>query len=162
MRWVIIFEGVNDIGTVTTASAATSTADSLIAAYNQMISAAHAKSMKVYGATIMPFNGNSYYNQYSESCRSTVNTWIRTGGFYDSIIDFDKLMRSTSDTTKLGVATYQNDGLHPTEAGYQMMANYINLNLFTQTGSKGEGRRRSKGLMHGERSMRIHERHLPG
>ncbi|MGA2507953.1 MAG: SGNH/GDSL hydrolase family protein [Chitinispirillaceae bacterium] len=131
--WVIIFEGVNDIGILaTTSSTATSTADSLINTYKQMISSAHAKNWKVYGATIMPFNGNAYYNQYSESCRQTVNAWIRTGGFYDAVIDFDKWTRSNTDTTKLGIASYQNDGLHPTAAGYKMMADSINLNLFTQ------------------------------
>ncbi len=132
VRWVIIFIGVNDIGGVNSASGATKMADSLINAYKQMISDAHAKDMKVYGATIMAFKGNSYYNQYSESCRQAINKWIRTGGFYDSIIDFDKLTRSSTDTSKLGIACFQNDGLHPDAAGYKKMGESVNLNLFKQ------------------------------
>ncbi len=131
--WVIVFEGVNDIGGVTTAAAATTVANNLINAYRQMITDAHAVNMKVYGATIMPFNGNAYYNQYSESCRRTVNAWIRGVGNYDAVIDFDRVTRSSTDTTMLGIASYQNDGLHPTAPGYQLMGQSVDLNLFTQT-----------------------------
>jgi len=95
VAWIIVCEGVNDIGGVTTASAAATVAENLIGAYRKMIADAHAANMKAYGATIMPFKGNSYYNQYSESCRGTVNAWIRTPGNYDAVIDFDKLMRSS-------------------------------------------------------------------
>jgi len=146
VHWLIISEGVNDIGGVTTASGATSTANSLIAAYKSMISDAHAKGMKVYGATIMPFKGNAYYNQYSESCRATINQWIRTGGFYDAVIDFDKLTRSASDTTKLSIATYQSDGLHPDATGYKKMGEFIDANLFVDlTLAIDANRRRAPG-----------------
>ena len=130
VRWAIVFEGVNDIGGVNSAAGATSTANNLIAAYTQMIIKAHARNIKIYGATILPFNGNAYYNQYSELCRSTVNQWIRTKGNYDRCIDFDKVMRNPQDTTRL-MSTYQNDGLHPDAAGYKTMGESIDLNLFT-------------------------------
>jgi lysophospholipase L1-like esterase len=133
VKWVIIFEGVNDIGSVTTSSGATTTATNLINAYKNMITAAHAQSLKIYGATIMAFHGNSYYNQYSESCRQTVNKWVRDSGYFDAVIDFDKYTRSKTDTTKLGIASYQNDSLHPTAAGYKLMADSIDLNLFVQS-----------------------------
>jgi Lysophospholipase L1 and related esterases len=130
VRWAIVFEGVNDIGGVRSASAATTTANNLIAAYKQMIVKAHTKNIRIYGGTILPFKGNSYYNQYSEVCRNTVNQWIRTKGNYDGCIDFDKTMRNPQDTTRL-VSTYQNDGLHPDAAGYKTMGESIDLNLFT-------------------------------
>jgi lysophospholipase L1-like esterase len=129
IRWAIVFEGVNDIGGVRSATAATATASNLIAAYQQMIAKAHAKNIRIYGGTITPFNGNSYYNQYSESCRSSVNAWIRTGGNFDGCIDFDKVMRNPQDTTRL-VSSYQNDGLHPDAAGYETMGESIDRNLF--------------------------------
>jgi lysophospholipase L1-like esterase len=129
VRWAIVFEGVNDIGGVTSAAAATTTADNLIAAYRQMVVKAHAKNIIIYGATITPFKGNSYYNQYSEACRNTVNQWIRTKGNYDGCIDFDKTMRSPVDTAKL-VSAFQNDGLHPDAAGYGTMGRSIDLKLF--------------------------------
>jgi len=130
VRWAIVFEGVNDIGGVSSATAATLTASNLIAAYTQMIAKAHMNNIRIYGGTILPFNGNSYYNQYSESCRNTVNQWIRTKGNYDGCIDFDKVMRNPLDTTRL-VSTYQNDGLHPDAAGYKTMGESIDLDLFT-------------------------------
>ena len=129
VRWAIIVEGVNDIGGVHSAAGATTIANNLIAAYKQMIVKARARNIRIYGGTIMPFNGNSYFNQYSESCRNTVNQWIRTGGNYDGCIDFDRVMRNPRDTTRL-VSTYQNDGLHPDAAGYKTMGESIDLNLF--------------------------------
>jgi lysophospholipase L1-like esterase len=130
VRWAIVFEGVNDIGGVRSVTAATTTANNLITAYKQMIAKAHAKNIRIYGATITPFKGNSYYNQYSELCRNTVNQWIRTVGNYDACIDFDKTMRNPLDTLSL-VSTYQNDGLHPDAARYITMGQSIDLNLFT-------------------------------
>jgi lysophospholipase L1-like esterase len=130
VRWAIVFEGVNDIGRVSSARSATTTANNLIAAYTQMILNAHAKNIRIYGGTILPFNGHAYYNHYSELCRNTVNQWIRTRGNYDGCIDFDKAMRNPQDTTRL-VSTYQNDGLHPDAVGYKTMGESIDLHLFT-------------------------------
>ena len=118
------------------ATAATSTAKNLIDAYKQMIVKAHGKNIRIYGATILPFNGNAYYNQYSESCRNTVNQWIRTKGNFDACIDFDKTMRDPLDSTRL-VSTYQNDGLHPDTAGYRKMGESIDLDLFSEDLSTG-------------------------
>jgi lysophospholipase L1-like esterase len=138
VRWAIVFEGVNDIGGVHSAAAATTTANSLIAAYQQMIVKAHTNDIRIYGGTIMPFKGNGYYNEYSESCRSTVNQWIRTEGNFDACIDFDKTMRDPQDTTRL-VSSYQNDGLHPDSAGHRKMGESIDLNLFTAPDSTTMG-----------------------
>ncbi len=138
VRWAVVFEGVNDIGGVGSADAATATANNLIAAYQQMICKAHAKNIRIYGATILPFKGNSYYNQFSESCRNTVNQFIRTKGNYDGVIDFDKAMRNPQDTASL-VSTYQNDGLHPDAAGYKTMGESVDLNLFTASDTAAVG-----------------------
>jgi len=129
VRWVIVFEGVNDIGSVKTSDAAKNIANNLIEAYKQMIAKAHAKNIKIYGATIMPFKGNQYYNQYSETCRSIVNQWIRTKGNFDAFIDFDKIMRDPQDTLRI-ISSFQNDGLHPDAEGYKKMGESIDLNLF--------------------------------
>jgi lysophospholipase L1-like esterase len=131
IRWAVVFEGVNDIGGVRNASAATTIANNLIAAYTQMIAKAHAQHVRIYGGTITPFKGNSYYNQYSESCRNAVNQWIRTTGNFDACIDFDKTMRDPLDTARL-VSSYQNDGLHPDAAGHKTMGESIDLNLFIE------------------------------
>ena len=131
VRWAVVFEGVNDIGGVSNATAAASIASSLISAYRLMIVKAHGKNIKIYGGTILPFKGNGYYNQYSELCRNTVNQWIRTKGTFDGCIDFDVTMRDPLDSTRL-VSTYQNDGLHPDAAGYVKMGESIDPRLFVE------------------------------
>jgi lysophospholipase L1-like esterase len=124
-RWVIIFEGVNDIGGGTSAS-------SLITAYQQFIAKAHARNIRAYGATITPFGGNSYYTTAHEAARQTVNTWIRTNNLYDAVIDFDVIVRNPVTLTNLQSVYDSGDGLHLNPTGYHAMANAIDLNLFTQ------------------------------
>jgi lysophospholipase L1-like esterase len=119
LKWIIIFYGINDIRGGKSASTITT-------AYETMINAAHAKGIKVYGATITP-NGTSI-----ETIRSAVNKWIRTSGKFDGVIDFDKVIRNPSDTTEI-LAKYNKDGLHPNEAGYKVLGESIDLNLFSDT-----------------------------
>lgn len=134
IKVAIIAEAVNDIGGVNSASSATSMYNSLVSAYTKMINDAHAKNIKVYGATIMPFKGNSYYTSSSEQSRNNINNWIRTSGKFDAVIDFDKVMGSTADPAKLP-SSYQNDGLHPDATGYKKMGESIDLNLFKDLGT---------------------------
>ncbi|MBN2188630.1 MAG: hypothetical protein JW699_04190 [Chitinispirillaceae bacterium] len=124
-KWVIILYGINDI------CASNSSAATVTAAYQTMVAAAHAQNMKVYGATITPVNGHTYFTTAHEAVRSAVNAWIRTPGHFDTCIDFDKTIRNPSDTTRLQAA-YSYDWLHPNAAGYQLLGESIDLNLFTQ------------------------------
>jgi lysophospholipase L1-like esterase len=124
-RWQIIFEGVNDIG------ASGASASSLITAYQQFISQAHARNLLVYGATITPFGGNSYYTPAHEAVRETVNTWIRTNNLYDAFLDFDRVARDPNAVTNLNPAYNSGDGLHLNPTGYQALADSIDLTLFT-------------------------------
>jgi lysophospholipase L1-like esterase len=124
VRWVIIFYGVNDIN-------GGKTAGNITDGIKKMITDTRAKDpgIKVYGATITPFNGHSYYSSAHESVRSQVNAWIRNPANTDGCIDLDKAVRNPSDTTKLQQA-YSNDWLHPNAAGYKAMGEYIDRNLF--------------------------------
>lgn len=125
IRYLILFEGVNDIGSG-------ASANNLINAYKQFITKAHAKNILVYGATITPFNGNSYYSASHEQARQAVNTWLRTSGMCDAVIDFDAAVRNPSDQSKL-MSTYDTgDGLHLSPAGYKKMSDSIDLDLFTK------------------------------
>jgi lysophospholipase L1-like esterase len=127
VRWVIVFEGVNDIGT----SGSPALATNLIAAYTQFIGKAHARNMLAYGATITPFGGNTYYSTAHEAARQTVNTWIRTNNLYDAVLDFDAIARDPTTKTIL-LSTYDSgDHLHLNPTGYQALADSINLTLFT-------------------------------
>ena len=128
-RWLIVFIGVNDIGGGTSSS-------SLITAYTQFANKAHARGLLAYGATITPFGGNSYFTTAHEATRQTVNAWFRTNNIYDGVIDFDAVVRDPVTLTNIQSAYYfganAGDGLHMNPAGYQAMANSIDLNLFTQ------------------------------
>jgi lysophospholipase L1-like esterase len=99
-----------------------------------MIARAHAKSIRIFGATILPFRGNGYFNEYSEQCRGTVNQWIRGAGDFDACIDLDKVMRDPQDTTRLLLPAFRNDGLHPDAAGYELMGSSIDHRLFATPG----------------------------
>jgi lysophospholipase L1-like esterase len=128
VRWLIVFEGVNDIGGDATGTIATN----LIGAYRQFISKAHARNIRAYGATITPFGGNGYYTVAHEAARQAVNGWIRTNSLYDGVIDFDAVVRNPVTLTNLQSALDSGDGLHLNSLGYQTMADAIDLNLFSQ------------------------------
>src|SRR5574344_2479187 len=129
VKWVVIYEGVNDLGACRDGKA---TANELIAAYKRMIAKAHSQGMLVYGATITPFKNHSYFKEQSELGRSMVNEWIRHGGWFDSVIDFDKCIRDVADTLKINDAL-QADYLHPNAEGYKRMGGCVDLNLFYRT-----------------------------
>jgi lysophospholipase L1-like esterase len=128
VRWLIVFEGVNDIGGDGNGTIATN----LIAAYTQFIAKAHAHNIVAYGVTITPFGGNSYFTVSHEASRQAVNAWIRTNNLYDGVIDFDAVVRDPVTLTNLLSAYDSGDGLHLNPTGYHVMASSINLNLFTQ------------------------------
>jgi lysophospholipase L1-like esterase len=130
VRWIIILEGVNDIGGTRDSAAATAIAGELIEAYGKMIDEAHAKGIKVYGGTLTPINQSFYYKNFREAARETVNRWIRTSGRFDAVIDFDKVMQNPEDPTSLLPEAQSGDYLHPNEKGYEMMGRAVDLNLF--------------------------------
>ena len=133
VRWLIVFEGVNDIGTRIHAEKAHeswATADDMIAAFKQMILRAHAHGIKVYGATITPFGGSFYDSPETEAEWAKVNQWIRTGGAFDGVVDFDKIVRDPQQLNRLLPAFDSGDHLHLTPAGYSAMADAIPLSWF--------------------------------
>ena len=130
VKYAIVFEGVNDLGGSRDGEA---TAKELIESFKKMIGLAHEKGIKIYGATIMPFKGNNYYNESREKGRQMVNEWIRTSGEYDGVIDFDAYTRDPEQPDRLNPAfLFENDWLHPNANGYQKMGESIDLNLFTE------------------------------
>jgi lysophospholipase L1-like esterase len=136
VRWLVIFEGVNDLGTAVGARAKgdkAATAEDLIAAFRQMILRAHSHGIRVIGATIMPFDGfTSYFTPESEADRQAVNAWIRTSGELDGVIDFDAITRDPAQPSRLSAAVDGGDHLHPSAAGYRIMAEAIDLGLFAK------------------------------
>jgi lysophospholipase L1-like esterase len=127
-RWLIVLEGVNDIGG-SRGTNSTVAAD-LIAAFQTMITKAHAGNLRVYGATILPIGGSFYDSPAHEAARQTVNDWIRTSGKFDAVIDFDAALRDPAMPTHLLKAADSGDHLHPSVKGYDSMARSIDLKLF--------------------------------
>jgi lysophospholipase L1-like esterase len=136
VRWVIVLEGVNDIGGARGAAASDSVASGLIAAYQRMIQQAHARGLRIYGGTILPFAGSGYSSPEHEAARTTVNEWIRTSGVFDAVIDFDAALRDPADPTRLRPDLDTGDHLHPNALGYRLMGETVALTLF---GSQQEG-----------------------
>ncbi|MEU4481888.1 SGNH/GDSL hydrolase family protein [Micromonospora sp. NPDC023966] len=122
VRTVILMEGINDIG----GGVATS-ADQLISAYRILIARAHADQTCILGATLTPFEGAGYYSPAKEVIREEVNTWIRTSGEFDGVIDFDQVTRDPANPMRFLPAYDVGDHLHPSDAGYQAMANAVDL-----------------------------------
>jgi lysophospholipase L1-like esterase len=131
VRYFILFEGVNDIGS---GSSNMTTATNLVNAYADMASKAKARGIRAYGATITPFGGSGYYTALHEQERQFVNAWIRTNSIFDGVIDFDAAVRDPVTLTNFQAAFYPgvnaNDWLHLNPAGYKAMGDSINLNLF--------------------------------
>jgi lysophospholipase L1-like esterase len=125
---VIVLEGINDIGNAR--ENPTPTADDLIAGHQQLIAQAHARGLKIYGATLTPFWGAAYYTEVGEAKRRAVNDWIRTGNAYDGVVDFDKATRDPGDPKRLLDKYDSCDYLHPSDAGYRAMGDAIDLSLF--------------------------------
>ena len=130
---VIVMEGINDIrnqGPVTFA-----TAEDLIGAYRQMIERAHARGLKIIGATLTPCEGDMLMTPEGEAKRKAVNQWIRSSGVFDGVIDFDAVVRDPAAPTKIRAEFDSGDHLHPNDAGYKAMGESIDLSLFKPAGS---------------------------
>ena len=118
---LIIFEGTNDIGT---SKHSEQTAKEIIEAYQTLIRRAHEGGIKtVVGATITPVKGSSWFSPYHEAARQQVNEWIRNGGEFDAVIDFDKLTRDPDDQQRLKEAL-SDDWLHLNAEGYRVMGQH--------------------------------------
>ena len=128
VKYIILFEGVNDLGGY---GDATAKAKQIIDVYKQIIEEAHERGILVYGAPVMQFKGNNYYSENHEAGRQQLNQWIRSGGYFDGVIDFDAAMGNPDDPAQLNPKyLFENDYLHPNAEGYVQMGNCIDLKLF--------------------------------
>jgi lysophospholipase L1-like esterase len=125
-RWLVVLEGVNDIGGASGQAVATD----LIAAFGQFIDMARARGILAYGVPILPFGGSTYDSADHQASRQTVNDWIRNSGRFDAVIDLDAAVRDPASPSNLLPAHDSGDHLHLSPAGYQTMADAIDLSLF--------------------------------
>jgi lysophospholipase L1-like esterase len=127
---VVVLEGINDLGMAR--NPRPSVAD-LVGGHLQLIERAHARGLKIFGATLLPYEGTifpEYYSSEGDAVRQKFNDWLRTSKAYDGLIDFDAIMRDPSHPTKILPQYDSGDHLHPNDAGYAVMANAVNLALF--------------------------------
>jgi lysophospholipase L1-like esterase len=136
VRWVMLLEGINDIGHGTSVPAEAVSASDLIGAYKQMIARAHTHGLKIVGCTLTPYEGANYYREDFEKVREDVNAWIRTPGNFDAVVDFEAAVRDPADPKKIRAEFDPGDHLHPNDKGYEAMANAIDLGIFAGKGKK--------------------------
>jgi lysophospholipase L1-like esterase len=133
LKAVILLEGINDIGRGFTPSGPTEpvTAEALEAADLQIIARAHEHGVRVIGATLTPYQGAAYASPVGEKVREALNTWIKTSGAFDGVIDFAPAVADADDPLTFAKAYNDRDHLHPNDAGYKAMAEAVNLTVIT-------------------------------
>lgn len=132
VKYLIILEGINDIGRLSTAESSDlviTDAKNLEEAFEQLATRAHAHGIKVFVATLTPYRGATYYSPQGEEIRQKVNIFIRNCKTFDAVIDFDKTVRDPDNLDRLRPEYDSGDHLHP-GPGYKAMADSINLSLF--------------------------------
>ena len=142
VRAVILFEGTNDIGQPDTPTAPLTpqvvpclsrtqiSADDLIAGFKQIIAQTHARELKIFGATILPYQGFGAWTTQGEAKRVAVNSWIKTSGSFDGVIDFASAIADPANSQRMNPKYDSGDHLHPGPAGHEAMGNAVDLALF--------------------------------
>ncbi len=135
VKYVVLMEGINDLGHAGTSAPITETvsAEDLIAGMQQLIERCHERGVKIFGATLTPFEGTvfpGYFSAEKEVKRKAVNEWIRTSHAFDGVIDFDAAVRDAGHPDKMRSEYDSGDHLHPKDEGYKAMGEAIDLKLF--------------------------------
>ena len=142
VKYVVLLEGVNDIGHSSLIREGGAnmrqqkspeepvTADDLIAAMTKLIGQAHARGIKVIGATLTPYGGAKYDRADGQEIHRAVNEFIRHGGKFDGVIDFERAAQDPARPDRYRSAYNDRDHLHPNDAGAKAMAGSIDLSLF--------------------------------
>lgn len=137
---VVLMMGINDIGWPDTilvpAGEPAPSAEEVIGGYEQLIARAHARGVRILGATLTPFEDTfkgqpleGYYTEAKEAKRQAVNEWIRTSGAFDGVLDFDAVTRDPADPRRIRAEFDSGDHLHPQDVGLRAMADSVDLSL---------------------------------
>jgi lysophospholipase L1-like esterase len=136
VRWIILLDGINDIGAANAPATPQDdvTAQQIIDGMKALIVRAHKKGIKIWGATLLPFGGTEwpFHSASGEEKRQSINAWIRTGGAFDAVLDFEQVVRDPVHPNRIAPSIDSGDHLHPNDAGYKAIAASIDLHLLTQ------------------------------
>lgn len=122
---LILLEGINDI------SYEQPPAEKLIAAYEEVIEKAHAKGIKVYGATLLPIQNSRKDTPANEATRQAVNKWIRESHKFDGVLDFEIVVQDPQNPLRIR-RELTMDYVHPNTEGYRLIAESVPLDLFAR------------------------------
>ncbi|MEP7109475.1 MAG: SGNH/GDSL hydrolase family protein [Ferruginibacter sp.] len=122
--YVILLEGINDISYHQVA------ASTITNAYATLVTQAHAAGIKVFGATLLPIGNSTKYTAANEATRQAVNTWIRTPGNFDAVLDFEAVVRDPATNPLRIKSNMTVDYVHPNSSGYSAIGNSIPISLF--------------------------------
>jgi lysophospholipase L1-like esterase len=140
VKYVIIFEGVNDIGNrfgppggqppIPGLDQPEITVEQMITGYRQLIARAHDKGIKVIASPIGPYKGAAYWSEAGEAARIRINDWIMTGGEFDGVVRFDTAFADPLDKRQMREGFHMGDFLHGSDAGLKAVGDSIDLSLF--------------------------------
>jgi lysophospholipase L1-like esterase len=130
VKWLMLLEGINDIGREASTPAEITTPEELIAAFKQIIERAHTHGIKVIGCTLTPYEGAGYSRPNGEATREALNEFIRSSKAFDAVVDFEAATRDPQNPKRMRAEFDPGDHLHPNDAGYEAMANAIDLGMF--------------------------------
>lgn len=134
VRWVMVLTGSNDISASDMLDTPKDkvSAQQIITGLQKLIARAHAKGIKVYGATLLPKAGVGkpfVHTPEAQAKRNEVNAWIRSSGAFDAVVDFGRLMSDPARPDHLAPRYDSGDHLHPNDAGFAAMAAAIDLRV---------------------------------
>ncbi|WP_416057876.1 SGNH/GDSL hydrolase family protein [Stenotrophomonas maltophilia] len=144
---VIVLIGINDISWPGTAFARNEdrpTLAQLQAGYRALAERAHARGLRILGATLTPFAGalpgtplDDYYAADKDALRQQLNTWLRTDSPFDAVIDLDAALRDPAAPSRMAAAYDSGDHLHPGDAGNRAMAEAVDLQVLMGPSTHG-------------------------
>lgn len=128
--YVILLEGINDIRHGGDPAKPGRNAADMVQGYRQMVARLHDHGVKAVAGTLTPFKGSERYDAPSSEARRTLNAFIRDGGVFDAVVDFDAAVRDPADPEAFRADAARDDRLHPNDEGYRLMAEAVDLSLF--------------------------------
>ncbi|KRA80427.1 SGNH/GDSL hydrolase family protein [Altererythrobacter sp. Root672] len=143
VKYIIVFEGVNDIGNRFGVRAGGPqlpgldqpqfNVEEMIAGYKQIVARAHAKGIKVIGSPIGPYKGASYWSEEGEAARQKINDWILNSGTFDGTVRLDTAFADPADPRQMRDGYHMGDHLHGSDAGLKAVGDSIDLGLFKRS-----------------------------